>query len=107
MGQVSKQKRMCRNMVKEREQKRKRQNIEREEERGWEFSEEEEDVTAIGLVQSECPAPDEFDESEDDEVVVSEGEEVEEVDESAFVRLMASAAEQSRCVSMVSEVFNA
>ena len=44
---------------------------------------------------------DDSDESEDEDVLVSEGEELEEVDESAFGRLIASAAEQSRCVLCV------
>ena len=39
---------------------------------------------------------DESDESEGDEVIVSEGEEQEEVDESAFEKLIMSALEQSR-----------
>ena len=39
------------------------------------------------------PASDESEESEDDEVLVSEGEELGEVDQSAFGRLMASAVE--------------
>ena len=41
---------------------------------------------------------DESDESEDDEVLVSEGEEQEEVDESAFEKLITSALEQSRYI---------
>ena len=46
------------------------------EERGWESSGEEEDITAIGLLQrSAGPTPCE---PEDDEVLVSEGEEPEE-----------------------------
>ena len=56
----------------------------------------EEDVTAIGLLQQSAGAEsDESDESEDEleDVLVSEGEELEEVDESAFGRLMASAVE--------------
>ena len=44
---------------------------------------------------------DNSDEPEDKDVLVSEGEELEEVDESAFGRLMASAVEQSRCVLCV------
>ena len=44
---------------------------------------------------------DDSDESEDEDVLVSEVEELEGVDESAFGRLMASAAEQSRCVLCV------
>ena len=76
------------------------------EERGWESSKKEEDVTAIGLLQrsgglGSVPESSESDESEDDEVLVSEGEELENFDESAFGRLMASAVEQSRCVSQV------
>ena len=41
---------------------------------------------------------DESDESEDDVVLVSEGEEQEEVDESAFEKLIMSALEQLRYV---------
>ena len=35
----------------------------------------------------------------DDEVIVSEGEELEQANESAFGQLMASAAKESRCVT--------
>ena len=64
-----------------------------------------EDVTALGLLQrsgtgsaSNLESASEDSESENDKVLVSEGEEQEEVDESAFGKLMASAVEQSRCV---------
>ena len=76
-----------------------------QEERGWESSDEEEDITAIGLLQPErtrsadsVSASDKSNnsESEDDEVLVSEEEELEEVDESAFEKLIKSALEQSR-----------
>ena len=71
-----------------------------QEERGWESSEEEEDVTAIGLLQLERSADsaDEPDESENDEVLVSEGEDQEEVEESAFEKLIIGALEQLRYV---------
>ena len=74
-------------------------------ERGWESSEEEEDITAVGLLQrtrtrsvDSVSASDESgnSESEDDEVLVSEEEEAEEVDESAFEKLINSSLEQSR-----------
>ena len=57
-----------------------------QEERGWESSEEEEDITAIELLQrsrSADSAPDESDdsESEDDEGLVSQEKELAEVDE--------------------------
>ena len=73
-------------------------------ERGWESSEEEEDITAVGLLQrtrtrsvDSVSATDESDNSEsEDEVLVSEEEEVEEVDESAFEKLINSSLEQSR-----------
>ena len=71
------------------------------EERGWESSEEEEDITVIGLQQrtrSAGSVSDESDESEDDEVLVNEGEEQEEVDESAFEKLMTSALKQPRYI---------
>ena len=61
----------------------------------------EEDVTALGLFQrSGAGSASDLEsvESEGDEVLVSEGEEQEEVDESAFVKLMASAIEQSMYV---------
>ena len=45
----------------------------------------EEDITAIGLLQSD-----------ESEVLVSGGEELEKVDESAFEKLITSALEQSR-----------
>jgi predicted RNA-binding protein with PUA domain len=80
-------------MVRERERQHKVRKIQ---ERVWESSEEEEDVTAIGLIQGSANS--ESDESEDDEVIVSEGEELEQADELAFGRLMASAVEESRCV---------
>ena len=73
-----------------------------QEERGRESSEEEEDIAAIGLLQrtrsaDSVSASDESDnsESEDGEVLVREVE-LEEVDESAFEKLIKSALEQSR-----------
>ena len=57
-----------------------------------ESSGEEEGITAIRLLQrSANSASDEPSESEDDGVLMGEGEELEEIDESAFGRLMASA----------------
>ena len=105
MAPLSKRKQSIREVVKERERQRKIRKM--HEERGWESSDEEEDVTAIGLLQPErtrsadsVSASDEPDnsesESEDDEVLVSEEEELEEVDESAFEKLIKSALEQSR-----------
>ena len=60
------------------------------------------DATALGLLQKSAEsdqerAPD-SEESENDAVLVSEGEELEEVNVSAFRKLMASAVEQSWCV---------
>ena len=99
MAPLSKRKRSIREVTKERERQRKARK--RQEERGWEPSEVEEDVTALGLSQRNGAgsASDlESEESENDEVLVSEGEEQEEVDESAFGKLMASAVEQSMYV---------
>ena len=101
----NKRKKSIREVTKERERKRKIRKM--QEERGWESSEEEEDVTAIGLLQrartrnadSESTSDESTSgnsESEDDEVLVSEEEEVEEVDESAFEKLINSSLEQSR-----------
>ena len=58
------------------------------EERGWESSEQE-DIIAIGLLQRSADSA--SGEPEDDEMLVGEGEEPEEVDESAFGNLIASA----------------
>ena len=69
-----------------------------QEDSGWESSEVEEDVTALGLFQrgEAGSASDlESEESENDEVLISEGEEQEEVDESTFEKLTADAIEQS------------
>ena len=69
-----------------------------QEDSGWESSEVEEDVTALGLFQrgGAGSASDlESEESENDEVLISEGEEQEEVDESTFEKLTADAIEQS------------
>jgi hypothetical protein len=64
---------------------------------GWDSEEkEDQDAVAIGLIQESAGS--ESDESEDDDVIVSEGEELEQVDESAFGLLMASAARESRYV---------
>ena len=100
MPRPNKRTRSTRGMVKERERRRKIRRIQEGEarktqERGWESSEQEEDITAIGMQGS---IDLESDESEDDEVMVSEGEEQEQADESAFGQLMASAIEESRCV---------
>ena len=46
----------------------------------------------------------ESEESENDEVLVSEGEGQEEADESAFGKLIASAVEQSQCMPVASRV---
>ena len=76
-----------------------------QEECGRESLEEEGDITAIGLLQraqtrsaDSVSASDESynSESEDDEVLLSEEEEVEEVDESTFEKLINSSLEQSR-----------
>ena len=98
MPPFKKRKQFLKAIAVERERQRKVRKM--QEERGWESSEEEEDVTAIGLLQPKRSADsaDESDESEDDEVLVSEGEEQEEVDESAFEKLIMSALEQSRYV---------
>ena len=67
----------------------------------WEPPEAEEDVTAIDLLpgqQNTGSVPDRFGDSEDEGVRVSEGKGLGEVAESAFVGLIASAVEQSRCV---------
>ena len=61
----------------------------------------EEDVTAPGLLQKSTDqerVDSSSGESWDDEVLVSEAEELEEIDESAFAKLMASAVEQPGCV---------
>ena len=103
MPPLNKRKKSIREMTNERERQRKIRKM--QEERRWESSDEEEDITAIGLLQPErtrsadsVSASDESDnsESEDDEVLVSKEEELEEVDESAFEKLIKSALEQSR-----------
>ena len=99
MARPSKRKRSIREVVKERERQRKARKI--QEERGWESSEVEEDVTAPGLLQKSTDqerADSSSEESWDDEVLVSEPEELDEIDESAFAKLMASAVEQPGCV---------
>ena len=102
MPPLNKRKKSISEVTKERERQRKIRKM--QEERGWESSEEV-DITAIGLLQraqtrsaDSVSASDESDnsESEDDEVLVSEEEEVEEVDESAFEKLINSSPEQSR-----------
>ena len=111
MAPISKRKQSIREVVKERERQRKIRKM--QEERGWESSDEEEDVTAIGLLQPErtrnadsVSASDKSDnsesESEDDEVLVSEEEELEEVDESAFEKLIKS---QSRMLSWMHDFY--
>ena len=92
MALLSKCKRSIREVAKERERQCKAKKIQ---EHGWESSEVEEDVTALGLLQGSGAgsASDLESESGNDEVLVSEGEEEEEVDKSAFRKLMASAVE--------------
>ena len=51
---------------------------------------------ATGLIQG---AVDSEDDELEDEVLVSEAEELEQVNESAFARLMASSIGESRCVA--------
>ena len=105
MPPLNKRKKSISEVTKERERQRKIRKM--QEERGWESSEEEVGITAIGLLQrartrsaDSVSASDESDnsdaESEDDEVLVSEEEEMEEVDESAFEKLINSSLEQSR-----------
>ena len=103
MPPLNKRKKSISEVTKERERQRKIRKM--QEERGWESSEEEEDITAVGLLQrtrtrsvDSVSASDESgnSESEDDEVLVSEEEEAEEVDESAFEKLINSSLEQSR-----------
>ena len=103
MPPFNKRKQFLRGIAVERERQRKIRKI--REERGWESSEEEEDITAIGLQQRTRSAvvdslSDESDasKSEDDEVLVSDGEEQAEVDESALEKLITSALEQSRYI---------
>jgi hypothetical protein len=99
MARPNKRKQLVKEMIKERERQRKVRKVQECEttsipEHRWESSEEEEDVTAPGLIQGSVDSG--SDESEDDEVIVSEGEELEQADESAFALLMASAMEESR-----------
>ena len=99
MGRLSTRKQSIWEVTKERERQRKARKI--QEEHGWEASEVEEDVIALGLLQRSGAGSEsdlETEESENDEVLVSEGEEQEEVDESAFGKLIARAVEQSRFV---------
>ena len=72
MARPSKRTQSVRQMIHERERQRKVRKIE-------ESSDEEEDVTAIALIQGNANS--EFDESDDDEVIVSEGEELEQANE--------------------------
>ena len=96
MARPSKRKQHMRELAKERKRKRELAS-DTQEEHGWESSEVEEDVTAIGLLQHSVDLVlDEPEESEDEDLLVSEGEELEEVDKSAFGRLMVSAVVQSR-----------
>ena len=61
------------------------------EERGLGSSEEGKDITAIGLLQRSADLVSSgSDESEDDGMLVSEGEELEEIDESGFGKLLTS-----------------
>ena len=83
MTRPNKRRRLVKEMVKERERQRKIRKLQESEsrsiqERGWVSSEDEEDVTAIGLIQ--VGADSESDESDDDEVIVSEGEELEQAE---------------------------
>ena len=86
MARPNKRKQLMRELAKERKKKRNLKDSDSktiQEEHGWESSEVEEDVTAIGLLQQSAGAEsDESDESEDEleDVLVSEGEELEEVD---------------------------
>lgn len=101
MTRPRKRKQIIQAMVKERERQRKIRKLQESQtmniqQHDWESSEEEEDVTAIGLIQKGSDS--ESDESDDDEVIVSEGEEFEQANDSAFRKLMASAVEESRCV---------
>ena len=48
----------------------------------------EEDVIALGLLQRSADRASDSEESENDKVLVSEGEELEEIDESAFWKCM-------------------
>ena len=96
MAWLSKRKQSIKEVTQGRERQRKVRKT--REERGWESPEVEEDVVAPGFLQRSVAdsAPDsESEESENDGVLVGEGEEV---GESAFGKLMASAVEQSRCV---------
>ena len=103
MPPLNTRKKSIREVTKERERQRKVMKVQKE--RGWESSEKQVDITAIGLLRraqtrsaDSVSTSDESDnsESEDDEVLLSEVEEVEEVDESAFEKLMNSSLEQSR-----------
>jgi hypothetical protein len=81
-------------MIKERERQRKVRKVQECKttsipEHRWESSEEEEDVTAPGLIQGNVDSGP--GESEDDKVIVSEGEELGQANESIFALLMASA----------------
>ena len=70
--------------------------IEKERQRRVGGMQEEEGVSAIELLQRSADSvSDEFDGPEDDEAPVSEGEKKEEVDGSAFEKLITSALEQS------------
>ena len=87
MGRLSKRKRSIKEVTKERERQRKARKIQGK--RGWESSEVEEDVTALGLLQRSgagsapnLESASEDSESENDEVLVNEGEEQEEVSSS-------------------------
>ena len=99
----SNRKQSNREISKEREWQRKASKIQEMAvaEHGCESPEVEKDVTALGLLQGSAGSDQErasdSEESENGEVLVSEGEELEEVDESPSRKLMASAVEQSRC----------
>ena len=99
--QPNKRKQLAREMVKERERQRKIRKLQetksrRTPEHGWASSEDEEDITATGLTQG---GVDSEDDELEDEVLVNEAEELEQVNESAFARLMASNIDESRCVA--------
>ena len=99
MARSSKRKQLSREKAKENVRQRKVRKI--QEERGWESSEAE-DVMALGLLQrsadqERADSVSESEESENEEVLVSKKEELEEVDGSNRGKLMASAVERSMC----------
>jgi hypothetical protein len=103
MARPTKRTAATRAMVQERERKKRQRTLEPQEERGWESSDEEEDVEASGLQDpnanvlsndsTDFGGSENSDSESEEEVLVSEGEETEELDESAFRILMARAEE--------------